>query len=64
MPGLRLPALHCVDTRAMLHAITTGDRRPTADASLFAAVAPYGTRVVAAMHGIYGYGQLLLPCKR
>jgi hypothetical protein len=62
--GLRLPTQRCVDSRAMLHATTLGDLRPTAGASLRAEVAPHCTRMMAAVHGIYGDGQFLLPRKR
>jgi hypothetical protein len=59
-----VPALRGVVSRDLLHTATTGDARPTAGVSLLAEVAPHCTLMVAAMHGIHGYGQFLLSRKR
>jgi hypothetical protein len=64
LPSSWRRVLHCVASHGLLHAPTTGDPCPAAGASLLAEVAPHGTRMVAARHGIHSQGQFFLPRKR
>jgi hypothetical protein len=61
VPGRRLPARRCVDSRDILHATTTGDPRPTAGASLLAEVAPHCTLIVRIVHDLTWRGWPIGP---